>query len=362
MTATKLKSIPCNIITGFLGVGKTTTILNLLKQKPSQEKWAVLVNEFGEIGLDGALIEAEQNQSTGVFIREVPGGCMCCTSGLPMQIALNMLLMKAKPDRLLIEPTGLGHPKEVIKVLSGSHYQDVLTLKNTLTLVDARHFSSQKHLDNTTFQQQLEVADLLVVNKADLAHEKDIQAFKHYLADHLPLNLKPFVLSENGQISLEKLDEQLSAPEALKTLAPNELASTGNKHHHAHNLIKTPHTPETIPSCGFLVKTHHEAEFTSLGWRFDAHRVFDIDALLNWLPSLNAYRVKALLSSKTGLVRINVSEHTNAISQQKQKVVSTSCSEDKSAPESRLELIFEGTEITKDFIEICTENLLAMSH
>lgn len=106
--------IPTNIITGFLGVGKTSAILNLMKNKPVNERWAVLVNEFGEIGVDGSLIQG--NQATQqVFIREVPGGCMCCAAGLPMQIALNQLLTEAKPDRLLIEPTGLGHPKKCCK-------------------------------------------------------------------------------------------------------------------------------------------------------------------------------------------------------------------------------------------------------
>ncbi|WP_304438858.1 GTP-binding protein, partial [Oleiphilus sp. HI0086] len=99
--------VPTNIITGFLGVGKTSAILNLLKQKPDNERWAVLVNEFGEIGVDGSLFQGQSSQEQGVFIKEVPGGCMCCASGLPMQIALNQLLSRAKPDRLLIEPTGL---------------------------------------------------------------------------------------------------------------------------------------------------------------------------------------------------------------------------------------------------------------
>lgn len=112
------KAVPTNIITGFLGVGKTTAILHLLASKPANERWAVLVNEFGEIGIDGGLMAGGQGAQTGVFIREVPGGCMCCVSGLPMQMALNRLLMDAKPDRLLIEPTGLGHPQEVIESLS----------------------------------------------------------------------------------------------------------------------------------------------------------------------------------------------------------------------------------------------------
>lgn len=79
-----IKAVPTNIITGFLGVGKTTAILHLLKSKPANERWAILVNEFGEIGIDGELIAGEQKSQTDVYIREVPGGCMCCVSGLPM--------------------------------------------------------------------------------------------------------------------------------------------------------------------------------------------------------------------------------------------------------------------------------------
>ncbi len=79
--------VPTNIITGFLGTGKTTSILNLLKQKPSNETWAVLVNEFGEIGIDGAILS-----DSGALIKEVPGGCMCCTAGVPMSVGINALL------------------------------------------------------------------------------------------------------------------------------------------------------------------------------------------------------------------------------------------------------------------------------
>ena len=70
-----------------------------------------------------ACLTGQHSEEQGVFIREVPGGCMCCAAGLPMQVALNQLIARAKPDRLLIEPTGLGHPKEVLQVLSADYYQ-----------------------------------------------------------------------------------------------------------------------------------------------------------------------------------------------------------------------------------------------
>ena len=136
-----LLGIPTNVISGFLGVGKTSAILNLLNQKPSHERWAVLVNEFGEIGIDGSLLQNNQSTDSNIFIREVPGGCMCCTAGISMQLAIAQLLEKAKPDRLLIEPTGLGHPKEVLDILSASYYKEILSIQKTITLVDARTVS-----------------------------------------------------------------------------------------------------------------------------------------------------------------------------------------------------------------------------
>lgn len=160
-------AVPTNIITGFLGVGKTSAILYLLSQKPAHERWAVLVNEFGEIGVDGSLLNGQYSKEQGIFIREVPGGCMCCASGLPMQIALNQLLSKAKPDRLLIEPTGLGHPKEVLQVLSAEYYKKVLSVQKTLTLVDARKLTDQRYTSHDTFNQQIAIADTIIGNKLD---------------------------------------------------------------------------------------------------------------------------------------------------------------------------------------------------
>lgn len=120
-----------NLITGFLGSGKTTSILHLLANKDPAEKWAVLVNEFGEVGIDGALLA-----DSGAMVKEIPGGCMCCVNGLPMQVGLNTLLRQGKPDRLLIEPTGLGHPKQILDLLTAPVYEPWLELRATLCLLD----------------------------------------------------------------------------------------------------------------------------------------------------------------------------------------------------------------------------------
>ena len=84
--AKPLRDIPTHVITGSLGVGKTTTILSQLESKPKGERWAVLVNEFGQVGLDGALLEPASTTESGVTHREVVGGCICCAMGVPFKV------------------------------------------------------------------------------------------------------------------------------------------------------------------------------------------------------------------------------------------------------------------------------------
>lgn len=124
----------------------------------------MLVNEFGEVGIDGALLS-----SSGAMIKEIPGGCMCCVNGLPMQVGLNTLLRQGKPDRLLIEPTGLGHPKQILDLLTAPVYEPWIDLRATLCLLDPRQLLDDKAVANENFRDQLASADVIVANKEDRA-------------------------------------------------------------------------------------------------------------------------------------------------------------------------------------------------
>lgn len=159
-----------NLITGFLGSGKTTTLLHLLAHKPADEKWAILVNEFGEVGIDGALLA-----NRGAELKEIPGGCMCCVNGLPLQVGLNMLLKQARPDRLIIEPTGLGHPKQLLNMLRAAVYQPWITVDATLTLLDPRQLADARVAANENFRDQLTAADIIVASKSDRWQPEDRQ-------------------------------------------------------------------------------------------------------------------------------------------------------------------------------------------
>ena len=175
-----MKITPVNVITGFLGVGKTSSILSLLHQKPADEEWAILVNEFGEIGVDQGLIKGQIAPRNDVMILEVPGGCMCCAAGLPMEMALSQIFFLGEPDRLIIEPTGLGHPAEVLGVLAADAYADRLELHTTVALVDARSLNDEQHCKHPSFIQQIAIADLVLANKADLTSQHALQRLREW--------------------------------------------------------------------------------------------------------------------------------------------------------------------------------------
>ncbi|TQV88563.1 CobW family GTP-binding protein [Aliikangiella coralliicola] len=290
-----IEAVPTNIITGFLGVGKTSAIIHLLSNKPKNERWAILVNEFGEIGVDGSLFEGQHSKDQGVFIREVPGGCMCCASGLPMQIALNQLLALAKPDRLLIEPTGLGHPKEVLEVLSSDHYKDVLSLQKTLTLVDARKLSDKRYSTHDTFIQQIALADVVVGNKLDLYENEEKNRLTDFVKQHGQSQAK-VTFTQHGKIALSQLKG------ATATLF-------SKSHHHHYNNEKKPTISESpIPKCGFIKATNEGDGFKSVGWRFSPEKIFNRQKLLTFLTGIQAERMKAVFITNAGIFGYNLTE------------------------------------------------------
>ena len=291
-----ISGVPTNIITGFLGVGKTSAILNLLNNKPENERWAILVNEFGEIGIDGSIFESQYTEEQGVYIREVPGGCMCCTAGTPMQVALAQLLRKAKPDRLLIEPTGLGHPSEVLQTLNNDNFQDILEIQKVITLVDARQLSDSRYVEHKTFQQQLAIADVIVANKKDLYAHDDKLALESYLHKHSLHNV-PLLFTEYGVIEHEVLNG-LKASKFNQsfdgiTFSLNDKKDTFN---------------EPIPECGYIKAVNKGEGFASIGWRFSSNKLFDRDQLFSFLSGVKAERLKATFITNDGCFAYNLTQ------------------------------------------------------
>ncbi|RBW48564.1 CobW family GTP-binding protein [Marinobacter sp. F3R11] len=283
------KAIPTNIITGFLGVGKTTALLHLLKHKPEAERWAVLVNEFGEVGIDGSIFAGHESGQQGVFIREVPGGCMCCAAGLPMQVALNMLIASARPDRLLIEPTGLGHPKEVLEVLGSEHYREILDLRATITLVDARKIHDHRYVNHTTFNQQLSVADIIVANKAEQYQSADFPALLDYLDRALNAGNKSVFQVSWGELEPGWLD---ASP------GDHNLSGPRNDSGRPLSFVRK----IDVPAQGYLDVGNKNEGFYSQGWVFSADWVFDAHRLSALLTGADAERIKGVFRTDQGVI------------------------------------------------------------
>ncbi len=278
-----------NLITGFLGSGKTTSILHLLAHKDLNEKWAVLVNEFGEVGIDGALLA-----DSGALLKEIPGGCMCCVNGLPMQVGLNTLLRQGKPDRLLIEPTGLGHPKQILDLLTAPVYEPWIDLRATLCILDPRLLLDEKSASNENFRDQLAAADIIVANKSDRATPESEQALERWWQQNG--GDRQLIHSEHGKIDGHLLD-----------LPRRNLAELPASAAHSHQYsVKKGLAALSLPEHQRWRRSLNSGQgHQACGWIFDADTVFNTIGILEWARLAPVERVKGVLRIPEGLVRIN---------------------------------------------------------
>ena len=281
-----LHNIPTHLIAGPLGAGKTSLIKHLLAQRPAHERWAVLINEFGQIGIDAALLTSAAD---GIALGEVAGGCLCCVNGAPFQIGLGRLLRKSRPDRLFIEPSGLGHPAQLLKQLSEAPWQGVLAIQPSVLVLDAQALAADKPLPSAQ-QEALQDAGLLLLNKAPGLDEQDRQR----IIARLPA--KPLVWTEHGQLPLSELpgiEQQLAAPvDNLPTAAAQ---------------LPTVWTDPRVPIC---LSQAQEGGW-SIGWRWHSSQVFDRQRLQAWLQSLDWRRAKAVIHSSQGWSSVNALDNAD---------------------------------------------------
>jgi len=277
--------IPTNIITGFLGVGKTTTINALLANKPEGESWAVLINEFGQVGIDQEMLPDEE----GLHIKELAGGCICCSLGASLGQTLRALIGRAQPDRLIIEPTGIGHPEGIIDTLMGPGFRHVLDLRATVCLLDPRSLTQQDVIDNEIFHDQLNLADVVLINKCDVADKQQIQLAEESLGNMFPPK------QHIGRVTRGQID-----PALLDLVRNGELqAQFPEAHSHDHSEHTHHHkpSPEAQPQPGKpLRKIGNSSNHFSCGWLFHKDDCFDywaLEEVLNGLEGVD--RVKGVI-------------------------------------------------------------------
>ncbi|MDG6402824.1 CobW family GTP-binding protein [Pseudomonas quasicaspiana] len=283
-----LQNIPTHVIGGPLGAGKTSLIKHLLAQKPADERWAILINEFGQIGLDAALLTTAVD---GIALGEVAGGCLCCVNGAPFQIGLGRLLRKSRPHRLLIEPSGLGHPVQLIEQLQQAPWLGVLTVQPSVMVLDAAALATG-HLLPPSQASALTAAGLLVLNKsADLN-----AAARQRLIEQLPAG--KLIWTEQGRISLAELPGISARPDLLvDNSAVDNLAipkSLGQ--------LPAVWADPAQPIC----LSQAQQEGWSIGWRWHPSQRFDLTRLEMWLQGMSWRRAKLVIHSDSGWVSGNV--------------------------------------------------------
>lgn len=285
------KRVPTNLITGFLGVGKTTAVLNLLRTRPAGSRWAILVNEYGEVGIDQAILEGDSPEE--IEIREISGGCICCTSSIMFKFALAQILGSVQPERLLIETTGVGHPARLLEDLRGVHYRDRVDLRATVCIISPTDFITPPMYESPVFQDQVALADVLVLNKGDTTTPAVKEEFLEWGQTHYPPKTLVAV-TQNGRIDPAWLDLGFN---------PNREA----RHPLVHELPDVPKRVDNIleqflqqPERGKPLRKPSPAN-DACGWIFHPDDVFDETKLLSLFANTpDVTRLKGIFHLEEG--------------------------------------------------------------
>ena len=216
--------VKIDIISGFLGAGKTTLIKKLLKEAFEGEQVVLIENEFGEIGIDGGFLK-----DAGIEIREMNSGCICCSLVGDFGASLKEVVEKYHPDRILIEPSGVGKLSDVIKAVQGVEEDVDIQLNSYTTVVDAKKCKMYMRNFGEFFDNQVQYAGAIIMSRTDIVDEKKAMESMELLRS---INEKAAIITT----PIEKLDGKkiMEVMEHPVSLA-DELLKEEHEHHHDHD-------------------------------------------------------------------------------------------------------------------------------
>ena len=272
-----------DIFSGFLGAGKTTLIKKLIQEAYKGEKLVLIENEFGEIGIDGGFL-----QDAGVEITEMNSGCICCSLVGDFGQALEQVLTQFHPDRILIEPSGVGKLSDVIGAVQRLNNHDI-QLNAFVTVADATKCKIYMKNFGEFFNNQIEHAAAIVLSRTDGMSEKKLMDTVALLREHnanAPIITTPWDQLD-GKLILETMENKDTLKEELARLAAEQAAHDEEHEHHHHH--------DGSCSCGH----DHDADDVFISWGTETPRKYteeEIHAALSGLD--NAEQCGIVLRAK----------------------------------------------------------------
>ena len=215
-----MSDLRINLLFGFLGSGKTTLVRRILGERGGERPMAVIVNEFGEVGVDGDVIAGNS-----VNLVELTSGCLCCTLRGSLMSAVEELREKAAVEQIVVEATGVASPGDMLEDLNDSKIAHEIDVGPLVTVVDAPKFTRLQQMLGEFYEEQVENADVLVLNKIDLATPEVLEEAKAAVREINPD--ASLLFAEQGDTDLALL---LDGPESV-LLAQMQAEAHGHGHH-----------------------------------------------------------------------------------------------------------------------------------
>lgn len=280
-----MKMTKVDIISGFLGAGKTTFIKQLINQVYAGEKLVLIENEFGEIGIDGGFLK-----DAGIEITEMNSGCICCTLVGDFSKALQKVLDEYQPDRVIIEPSGVGKLSDIVKAIEDVKEVADIEINGKIAVVDGK--KAKLYLKNfgEFFEDQVQHASTIVISRTQMMTDEKVEECVRMLRE------------ENAEATIISTPwEQLGKEAILHALEHAEIHVDHEHHHHHH------HDGECCCGHDHHDHHHHHADevFTSWG-KETAHKYTgdELDFIVKTLAETNAYgtvlRAKGIVAMTDG--------------------------------------------------------------
>ncbi len=239
------------MIFGFLGSGKTTLVRHLLGARGRDRKLAVIVNEFGQVGIDGAILEGAVLEGGAVDMIQLTSGCLCCTLKGPLLNAVEELRDKARVEHTVIEASGVADPEEMIESFSAPEFRASVAVGPFVTVVDTAKFAVMREMLGEFYGSQVAHADIVMLNKTDLASPEQLEAVRAEVAE-----LNPgarIVTTEHCDVDAGLVLDALSGWGP----GPGE---HGHHHHHDHPDFES----EVLDAAGPVTRAALESFFAGL--------------------------------------------------------------------------------------------------